>query len=138
MEDRLRRLEGRLEKLEKASEGEEPNLLLHFTVEETASPAIILNEATAKAAPCKCFTYKDREYCFTKGAIGMLSPSQVETYCAAGKTYEVRPGIKERFHKFAEAAEEAHKKMEKIPKGERLIPWLGAMGEELKQRGLEV
>jgi hypothetical protein len=138
MPDKLSELEKRIDKLEKMLEGEESNLLLHLTVEETASPAIIVDEATAKASPCRCFTYKGKDYCFTKGAIGMLSAEQAETYCQAGKTYEVRPGIKERFQRFAEAAEEAHKKIEKIPKGERLVPWLQEMGKELKERGIEV
>ncbi|GAI89094.1 unnamed protein product, partial [marine sediment metagenome] len=54
------------------------------------------------------------------------------------KTYEVRPGIKQRFEEFAEAAEAAHKRIEGIPKGERLVPWLTEMGKELRARGIEV
>ena len=103
---------------------------------------LVVNEAKARATPCNCFTYNGREYCFSSGVIGMMSsaenPEQLEAFCKVGKTYEVKPGIKQRFESFAGAAEEAHKKIENIPKGERLVPWLTAMGEELEKRSIEV
>jgi len=117
-------------------------MLLHFTEHAIEGQGLVVNEARARATPCNCFTYKGREYCFSKGIIGMMSsaenPEQIAEYCKVGKTYEVKPGIKERFESFAGAAEEAHKKIEEIPKGERLVPWLSAMGEELEKRGIEV
>jgi hypothetical protein len=117
-------------------------MLLHFTEHAIEGAGLVVNEARARATPCNCFTYKGREYCFSKGIIGMMSseenPEQIAEYCAVGKTYEVKPGIKERFETFASAAEEAHKEIEAIPKGERLVPWLTAMGEELEKRGVEV
>ena len=117
-------------------------MLLHFTEHAIEGSGLIVNEARARATPCSCFTYNGREYCFSKGIIGMMSsaenPEQIAEYCKLGKTYEVRPGIKQRFESFAGAAEEAHKKIEGIPKGERLVPWFAAMGEELEKRGVEV
>lgn len=117
-------------------------MLLHFTEHEMVGAGLVVNEARARATPCNCFTYRDREYCFSPGVIGMMSsevnPEQISEYCAVGKTYEVKSGIKQRFESFAEAAEEAHKKIEEIPKGERLVPWFSAMGEELEKRGVEV
>ena len=117
-------------------------MLLHFTEHAIEGSGLVVNEAKARATPCNCFTYNGREYCFSKGIIGMMSsaenPEQIAEYCKVGKTYEVRPGIKERFESFAGAAEEAHEKIEGIPKGERLVPWLTAMGEELEKRGIEV
>ena len=101
------------------------------------SPGIVINEERAKATPCKCFTYKGKDYCYSPGIIGMLEAGQVPTYCPT-KTYEVRPGIKQRFEEFAEAAETAHERIEEIPKGERLVPWLTEMGKELRARGVEV
>jgi len=101
------------------------------------SPGIVINEERAKATPCKCFTYKGKDYCYSPGIIGMLEAGQVPTYCPT-KAYEVRPGIKQRFEEFAEAAEAAHKKIEEIPKGERLVPWLTEMGKELRAKGIEV
>lgn len=117
-------------------------MLLHFTEHAIEGQGLVVNEARARATPCNCFTYKGREYCFSKGIIGMMSseenPEQIAEYCKVGKTYEVKPGIKERFETFASAAEEAHKEIEEIPKGERLVPWLTAMGKELEKRGVEV
>ena len=101
------------------------------------SPGIVINEERAKATACKCFTYKGRDYCYSAGVIGMLEAGQVPTYCPT-KEYEVRPGIKQRFEEFASAAEAAHERIEEIPKGERLIPWLTQMGKELRARGIEV
>jgi len=117
-------------------------LLLHFTEHEMVGAGMVVNEAKAKDSPCNCFTYKDREYCFSPGVIGMMSskenPEQIAEYCEVGKSYEVKPGIKERFAGFAGAAEAAHKKIEGIPKGERLVPWLKAISEELEKQGIEI
>lgn len=114
-------------------------LLLHFGVEEVGSPGVVLDEATAKATPCSCFTYEGRDLCWSKGIVGMLKPEQQEVYCVAGKTYKAQPKLVERYESFAEAAQEAHKKIETLPRGtERLEVWLGAMGEELSKRGIEV
>lgn len=117
-------------------------MLLHFCEHAVEGSGLVVNEARARATPCNCFTYEGREYCFSKGIIGMMSstenPEQIAEYCKVGKTYEVKPGIKERFEKFASAAEVAHEKIEEVPKGERLVPWLSAMGEELEKRGVEV
>ena len=117
-------------------------LLLQFTEHEIEGAGLVVSEARARATPCNCFSYKGREYCFSPGVIGLISgeknPEQIAAYCKVGKTYEVKPGIKERFETFASAAEEAHEKIEEIPKGERLVPWLSAMGKELEKRGVEV
>ena len=88
-------------------------MLLHFSEHAIEGAGLVVNEARARATPCNCFSYKGRDYCFSKGIIGMMSstenPEQIAEYCKVGKTYEVKPGIKERFEKFAGAAEEAHK-----------------------------
>jgi len=112
-------------------------VVLSDWVTSPESPGIVINEERAKATPCKCFTYKGKDYCYSAGIIGMLEAGQVPTYCPT-KEYEVRPGIKQRFEEFAEAAEAAHERIEEIPKGERLIPWLTEMGKELRARGIEV
>jgi hypothetical protein len=114
----------------------EGDLLMHFTEHTMTGHALVVDEARAKASPCRCFKYKGRDYCFTHGAIGMLTPEQESEFCGAGKSYNVGAGAKQRFEKFAEAAEEAHKEIEGIPKGERLEPWLRSMGRELSKRGL--
>ena len=114
-------------------------LLLHFGIEEVGSPAIILDEATARATPCSCFTYKGKDLCWSRGAIGLLKQEQLDIYCVAGKAYKAQPKLVERYTRFAEAAEEAHKKIEVMPKGrERLEVWLTEMGKELSKRKIEV
>jgi len=55
------------------------------------------------------------------------------------KTYKAQPALTRRYETFAEAAEEAHKKIEAMPSGvERLEVWLSAMGKELSKHGIEV
>lgn len=113
-------------------------MLLHFTEHEMLGGALIVNEAKARASPCKIFTYKGREYGFSPGAIGMMTGEQVEEYCKVGKTYEEKPAIKSRFEKFAEAREEAAKKAEGYEGTEKLKVIWRSMGEELEKRGIEV
>jgi len=114
-------------------------LLLHFGVEELASPGVVLDEARARATPCSCFTYKCKDLCWSKGIIGMLAADQQDIYCVAGKAYKDQPKLVERYTRFAEAAEEAHKKIEAMPKGrERLGVWLTEMSKELSKRAIEV
>ena len=114
-------------------------LLFHFGIEEAGSPGAVLDEATAKVSPCSCFTYKGKDMCWSKGIVGLLTQDQQRVYCVAGKAYKPRPALTERYTKFAEAAEEAHKKIEAMPTGmPRLEAWLGAMGQELSKKGIEV
>ena len=131
------RLRTELETLRDEAYNRHRGVTISDWVTSPESPGIVINEERAKATPCKCFTYKGKDYCYSPGIIGMLEAGQVPTYCPT-KEYEVRPGIKQRFEEFAEAAEAAHEKIEEIPKGERLIPWLTEMGKELKAKGIEV
>jgi len=114
-------------------------LLFHFGIEEVGSPGVVLDEATARATPCSCFAYKGKDMCWSRGIIGMLAQPQQAVYCVASKTYKTQPALTERYNRFAEAAEEAHKKIEAMPKGtERLETWLEEMGKSLSKRGIEV
>jgi len=117
-------------------EKKDHKLLMDMTVEEMGSPGIVVNPDLAARTPCKCYAV-DGELCFSKGIIGTLSKAQVQAYCPT-KEILTEGGIVERVKKFREAAAEAHKKIEAIPKGSRLEPWLSAMGEELRKRGIEV
>ncbi len=116
-----------------------PELLFHFGVEEVGSPGFVIDRARARATPCSCFTYKGKDLCWSKGIIGLLTQPQQNVYCVAGKTYKAQPRLVERYTRFAEAAERAHKEIESMPKGtERLEVWLSAMGRELAKEGIEV
>ena len=137
LQAKIERLHTELETLRDEVYGRLRGVRLSDWVTSQESPGIVIDEERAKASPCKCFTYKGRDYCYSPGVIGMLEAGQVPTYCPT-REYEVRPGIKQRFEEFSEAAEAAHKKIEEIPKGERLVPWLTEMGKELRARGVEV
>lgn len=114
-------------------------LLLHFGIEEVGSPGLVVDEARAKASPCSCFAYKGKDLCWSNGIIGLLTQPQQNVYCVAGKIYKEQPALTERYARFAEAAERAHKEIESMPKGtERLEVWLAAMGRELAKEGIEV
>lgn len=112
-------------------------LLLDLTVEALGSPGLMVNPDVAARTGCRCYLVDGTEMCFSKGIIGTLSKAQNEAYC---KTKEIlkEGALVERVKKFKEAARAAKAKIEKIPKGERLEPWLKAMGEELGKRGIEV
>jgi hypothetical protein len=118
-------------------EQEHEILLLNSIPYAYGSPAIVVNEALAKATPCECTRVDDSEICFSKGCVGALSEADKVLYCNP-KVYVERPGLAERIRKFKEAVAEAKEKTAGIPKGERLEPWLRAMSESLAKRGIEV
>lgn len=112
-------------------------LLMDMTVEKLGSPGLVVNKDIAARTGCRCYLVDDTHMCFSKGIVGTLSKPQVEAYC---KTKEVltEGGLVERVKKFKKAAARAHKRIEKIPRGERLEPWLKAMGKELAREGIEI
>ncbi len=58
-------------------------------------PALVLNADKARANPCNCFNdpATGKDYCYVRGAIGMLTQSQQAELCVAGKQYKEQPGI---------------------------------------------
>jgi hypothetical protein len=113
------------------------SLLLHMTVEALGSPALIVNPDLASRTKCKCYKIDDTLMCYSAGAIGTLSKPQIEAYCPT-KEILTEGGLVERVKKWKEAASEAKEKIQHIPKGERLEPWLMAMSESLKKRGIHI
>ncbi|KXB08777.1 hypothetical protein AKJ59_00445 [candidate division MSBL1 archaeon SCGC-AAA385M02] len=112
-------------------------ILLNMAVEEFGSPGIVTDSDVAKATSCTCYDVGEEEkMCFSKGIIGTLSDPQEQAYCPAVEMKQ--QGLTRRVKEFREAAREAHKKIEDIPRGERLDPWLEAMSESLSKRGIEV
>lgn len=112
-------------------------LLLDMTVEALGSPGLVVNPDIAGRTSCRCYRVDDTLMCFSKGIIGTLSKPQVEAYCPT-KDIITEGGLVERVKQFKEAAAEAQKAIAKIPKGERLEPWLSEMGKALAKRGIEV
>lgn len=114
------------------------SMLLALAVEEFGSPGIVVDPTLAKQTGCTCYRVKKTFMCFSKGIVGTLKyPGQVEQFCPT-KTMKESPALTARIEKFTEAAEVAHKKVEHLPKGERLELWLKAMGEELTSRGITI
>lgn len=112
-------------------------LLLDMTIEALGSPGLVVNTDIAGRTGCRCYEVDGTLMCFSKGIIGTLSKPQVQAYCPT-KQILTEGGLVERVKKFKEAARAAQAKIAKIPKGERLEPWLKAMGKELRARGIEV
>jgi len=112
-------------------------LILDMTVEALGSPGLVVNADIAARTGCRCYKIDETLMCFSKGIIGTLSKPQVEAYCPT-KQILTEGGLVERVRKFKEAKDAALAKIAKVPKGERLEPWLKAMGEELRKRGIEV
>lgn len=125
------------EVMDRIREREHDSLMLNSIPYAYGSPAIVVNEALAKATPCECTKVDDSEICFSKGCVGGLSEADKLLYCNP-KVYVERPALAERIRKFKEAVAEAKEKIAEIPKGERLEPWLRAMSESLAKRGIEV
>jgi hypothetical protein len=100
----------------------------------TDSPGIVVDEALAKATPCRCYDIDGKLMCFSKGIIGTLDQAQIDLYCKEKQI--VKEGIAKRVAKFREAAEVCKARIKDIPKGERLKPWLECMSKELRARGI--
>lgn len=108
-----------------------------MVVEALGSPGLMVNTDIAARTGCRCYKIDETLMCFSKGIIGTLSKPQVAAYCPR-KEILTEGGLVERVKKWKKAKERALKRIEKIPKGERLEPWLKAMGEELRKEGIEI
>lgn len=112
-------------------------LILDMAVESLGSPGLVVNADVAARTGCRCYKIDDTLMCFSKGIIGTLSKPQVEAYCPTKEVVE-EGGLVERVRQFKEAAAEAKREIADVPKGERLEPWLTAMGRALAKRGIEI
>jgi len=122
------------EVIARIGDGEHNSLVLHSVPYAYGSPGIVVDEARAKASPCRC--YLDRKLCFSKGIIGALSEEQKKIYCPTTETLE-SPRLERRLKGWMEAKTICKAEIEPIPKGERLEPWLSCMSRELGARGIE-
>ena len=114
---------------------EEAELLLTALIQELGSPGIVVDPDVAVNTPCRCYFFEGSpKICYSKGIIGSLSEGQKDAYCKRIENL----GESKRAKKFMEAAEEAGKEVEGLPEGERLEPWLHAIGRAVKKRGIEL
>lgn len=117
-------------------EAKNKGILLHLAVESMGSPGIVVNADVAARTSCRCYVVDETEMCFSKGIIGTLNKAQREAYCPTKEI--LTEGIAKRVKEFKGAAEVCKAEIAKIPKGERLEPWLSCMGREARKRGLEL
>lgn len=119
------------EVMDKIGERERDTLLLHSIPYAYGSPGIVVNEALAKATPCRCIEYRPgKKLCFSKGIVGALSNEQERNYCPTVEGLE-SPGLKKRLEGWMESVETCKTEIAETPKGERLEPWLSCMSREL-------
>jgi len=118
---------------------EEENLMLQSVPYAFGSPGLVVDEARAKASPCRCVEYApDKRLCWSRGIIGALTDEQEVTYCPT--TYDVRrPGTVERMRKWQEAVDTCKVELARIPEAsgeERVTTWLRCMSAQLAARGV--
>lgn len=125
------------EVMERVRERELDSLMLHSTPYAYGSPGIVVDEALAKATPCRCIEYRPgKKLCFSKGIIGALSDEQEKIYCPTTVPLE-SPRLERRLEGWMGAVETCKAEIAEIPKGERLKPWLSCMSRELVAHGVE-
>jgi len=126
------------EVMERVRERERDSLLLNSIPYAYGSPGIVVNEATAKASPCRCIEYRPgKKLCFSKGIVGALSDEQEKIYCPTIVPLE-SPGLERRMESWMESVETCKAEIAEIPKGERLEPWLSCMSRQLAAKEIRV
>ena len=118
-------------------EQEHDSLMLHSLGPGFGTSGIVVDEARAKATPCRCIEYKPgKKLCFSSGVVGALSDEQEKLYCNPEEKLE-SPGLEKRLKSWMGSVDICKAEIAKIPPGERLKPWLSCMSRELKARGVE-
>jgi len=122
------------EVMARVREQENDSLILHSVPYAYGSPGIVVDEALAKATPCRCIEYRpSKKLCFSKGIIGALSDEQEIIYCPTTEALK-SPGLEKRLKSWTGATTICKAEIEPVPKGERLEPWLHCMSRELRAR----
>lgn len=87
--------------------------------------------------PCRCFEYKGEEYCWKKGAIGLISPKRNPEQIAKCKIrVPAGEGVARRFARVKSAIGEAHKEWQEEKGG--LKEWWEKTGEHLEKAGISI
>jgi len=125
------------EVMDRVRERERDSLMLHSLGPGFGSSGIVVDEAKAKASPCRCIEYKPgKKLCFSSGVVGALSDEQEKIYCAPEVPLE-SPGLERRLKNWMGSVEICKAEIAEIPKGERLEPWLSCMSRELAAHGVK-
>ena len=100
---------------------------------------LVIDSEIAKNTPCHGYKIDDELFLWSEGVVGMLSDPQEEIYCTTIITKEKIPkGLEKRWRFFKESAKLCSAKVQKYPKGSRLIPYLECMKEEASKKGIEI
>ena len=102
--------------MERIRERERDSLMLHSIPSAFGSPGIVVNEARAKASPCRCIEYRPgKKLCFSSGIVGALSDEQEKIYCPTVEEL-VSPGLERRLEGWMGAVEVCKAEIEPTPK----------------------
>jgi hypothetical protein len=122
-----------------ASLKEPDDLAFHVAEHEVMGGGIVVDEARARATPCKGFEFEGETYAWSPGIVGLISskknPEQLREFCALG-IIPAGAGAQERFRKLKGAIGEAHAEWKK--KGEGLKGWWETVGKTLREKGIEL
>lgn len=103
---------------------------------ESWEEARILDAGRIKDSICKCLKVKGKDYCFAKGARGIMTPPQVKDYCSQ-KSYVQMPTLQAIMEARQTAKVRADTQCaiaESCPRGQRLMVFLENYLKELKRR----
>jgi hypothetical protein len=113
--------------------------VLHSVPYAFGSPGIVVDEAKARATPCKYVEYAPgKRLSWSPGIVGALSDEQERQYCS--EWIEVkRPAVVARMRGWQDAVNVCKAEIANVVGGhERVEAWLNCMSRELKRRGIEV
>ncbi len=141
---RLESIETRLSSIE-TSEKEEPwhLSLASWSNEAFHTPGeiggIVVDEGRARESDCRCIPLGEHsKLCYSHGVVGALSHDQEKLYCETYTELPASPALIERQRIMKDAAVFCQSKVQDIPEGQRLEPFLSCMSREAKKKGLEL
>jgi len=128
------------EVMSRIAERQLAELMLHSIPYLEGSPGIVVDEAKARATPCRGVEYKPGKWLkFSPGIVGALSDVQEEVYCPETIAFE-SPGLQRRLTSWQETVDGCKKEIALIPKEEserRLVTWMQCMSRGLEKRGIK-
>ena len=100
---------------------------------------IVVDEGKARESDCHCIPLGEHsKLCYSRGVVGALSQDQERLYCEVFTELPSSPALIERQRIMKDAAVLCQSKVQDIPEGQRLEPFLSCMSKEAKKMGLEL
>lgn len=98
--------------------------------------ATVVDEAMLRESPCVTYNLGDGTGpTFARGAVGALSPDQIETYCGPRQIRELSPRQMKRLGAMMQSSAVCSDEVDDTPKGDRFKPYTTCMDRELRSRG---